>query len=80
MRSATDKTEKSFRIIYLLFTLYYYQWISRISRKPKNYNYPYIIETANLIKNLTKFFIIKNRSKIRYRERSECPSLDWRFS
>lgn len=42
----------------------------------------YLIETANLnlIKNLTKFFIIKNRSKIRYRERSECPSLDWRFS
>lgn len=52
MRSATDKTEMSFRIIYLLFTLYYHQWISRISN-PKNYNYPYIIETANLdlIKN-----------------------------
>lgn len=43
---------------------------------------PYLIETVslNLIKNLTKFFIIKNCSKIWYKERSECPSLDWRFS
>lgn len=76
MRSDTDKI-----ISYHLFIIYFILLSMNILEFQKT-TISYLIETANLnlIKNLTKFFIIKNRSKIRYRERSECPSLDWRFS
>lgn len=76
MRSDTDKI-----ISYHLFIIYFILLSMNILEFQKT-TISYLIETANLnlIKNLTKFFIIKNRSKIRYRERSEYPSLDWRFS
>lgn len=76
MRSDTDKI-----ISYHLFIIYFILLSMNILEFQKT-TISYLIETANLylIKNLTKFFIIKNRLKIRYRERSECPSLDWRFS